>query len=83
METKLINIGNSKGILIPAKILKLLGLKDKVQIAIEDNKMIIEPIGGEARADWAEHFALADSLNDNTELIPDVFEDEDFDDWTW
>ena len=83
MESKLINIGNSKGILIPAKILRLLGLKDKVQIAIEDNKLIITPTGEEARADWAERFARADSLNESTELIPDVFEDEDFDDWTW
>jgi len=74
METKLINIGNSKGILIPAKILKLLGFEDKVRIAIEDNKMIIEPIGEEARAD---------SLSESIETIPDDFEDEDFDDRTW
>jgi antitoxin MazE len=83
MEIKLINIGNSKGILIPAKILKLLGFKDKVQIAIEDNKMIIEPIGAQLRAGWAERFANADSLKDDSELIPDVFEDEDSDDWKW
>lgn len=83
METKLINIGNSKGILIPAKILKLLGFKDKVQIAIEDNKMIIESLSTEPRADWLERFAQADSLNSDSELVPDVFEDEGFDDWKW
>ncbi len=41
METKIINIGNSKGIIIPAKLLKLLGLKDRVWLAIAENKLII------------------------------------------
>jgi antitoxin MazE len=83
METKLINIGNSKGILIPAKVLKLLGLKDRVQIAIENNKMVIEAIGEQPRANWSEQFAKANGVNDDSELIPDVFEDESLEDWTW
>jgi antitoxin MazE len=83
MEAKLINIGNSKGILIPATILKLLRFTDKVQIGIEDNKLIIESLSAKPRANWADRFARADSLNGEPELIPDVFEDESFKDWKW
>jgi antitoxin MazE len=83
MEVKLINIGNSKGILIPAKILKLLGLKDKVRIEIKDDKMIIESAQGTPRADWVDRFKKSNSSKNHAELIPDVFEDEDFEDWSW
>ena len=83
METNIINVGNSKGIIIPAKILKLLGIKDKVKVFIEGDKMIIKPFDPNPRANWEELFKQADFTDDNSQLIPDVFEDEDFDDWTW
>lgn len=83
MEIKLIDIGNSKGILIPAKIRKLLGLKDKVRIEIKDDRMIIQAAQDSPRADWVDRFTKSSAQNDNPELIPDVFEDEDFEDWSW
>lgn len=83
METKLINIGNSKGILIPAKIPKLLGIKDKVQVAIDGKKMIIEPMASRPREKWAERFRKEGSSDEESTLLPDVFKDEDFEDWTW
>lgn len=83
METNIINVGNSKGIIIPAKLLKLHGLKDKVRLAIEDNKMIIQSIENNPRANWEEQFKNNATTYDDSELIPDVFEEEDFDDWTW
>ena len=83
METNIINVGNSKGIIIPAKILKLLGIKDKVQVIVEGNNMIIKPLKPNLRAGWDAQFKNAESLSNNPSLIPDVFEDEDFDDWTW
>lgn len=83
METNVINVGNSKGIIIPAKILKLLGIKDKVQVFIEGDQMIIKPFDTNPRANWEELFKQADITDDDSQQIPDVFEDEDFDDWTW
>ena len=83
MEANIINVGNSKGVIIPAKILKLLGIKDKIHIAVKGNKIIIEPINPHPRTDWAEQFKNADSLAVEELLIPDVFDDEAFDDWEW
>lgn len=83
METSIIKVGNSKGIIIPSKFLKLIGLKDKVSIDLDDNKLIIVPLEENARENWNALFSKANSKVDNDILIPDVFEDESFEDWTW
>jgi antitoxin MazE len=83
METNIIKIGNSKGIIIPAKFLKLIGLCDKVSIGVEDNKLVIEPSKEDLRADWNKLFAKANSKGDAEILIPDVFSDENIEDWKW
>ena len=53
MEATVINIGNSKGLIIPAKILKQLKLtaKSAVKIFMHDNRIVIEP---NPRQGWAE-----------------------------
>lgn len=84
METKIIKVGNSKGIIIPAKFLELIGLKDRVAIEIEDNKMIITAAKSKPREGWEE--MLADDIENHGQpkkLIPDFFEDEDNSDWEW
>ena len=35
------------------------------------------------RAKWYEIFLKADSKNDHDILIPDIFQDESFDEWRW
>ncbi|WP_027066611.1 AbrB/MazE/SpoVT family DNA-binding domain-containing protein [Maribacter sp. Hel_I_7] len=83
MEANIIKVGNSKGIIIPAKFLKLIGLSDKVKIGVEDNKLVIEASKEGLRADWNNLFEKANSKGDSEILIPDVFEDENMKDWTW
>ena len=84
MEANIIKVGNSKGIIIPAKFLKLLGLYDKVNIDVEDDKIVIKPPADKTiRKDWNKQFAIANSKSDYEMLIPDVFEDESFEEWTW
>lgn len=83
MEANIINVGNSKGIIIPSKFLKLLGLHKKVNIDIEDDKIVIKQASKTIRKDWDELFVKANSMDDTEILIPDVFEDESFEEWTW
>jgi len=83
MEANIIRVGNSKGIIIPSKFLKLIGLSNKVSIDVEDNKLIIEPVEENSRADWNDLFVKANSKDDTEILIPEVFENETFEDWTW
>jgi len=83
MEANIINVGNSKGIIIPSKFLKLLGLHKKVNIDIEEDKIVIKQASKTIRQDWDELFVKANSMDETEILIPDVFEDESFEEWTW
>lgn len=84
MEANLIKIGNSKGIIIPSKLLKLLGFKNKVHIAIEDRRIVITPAQEKPREGWAEMIKEEIQKEGQPErLIPDFFEDEQNNDWGW
>jgi antitoxin MazE len=83
MEANIITVGNSKGIIIPSKFLKLIGLENKVSIEVENNKIVIESSKQDVRYKWNELFKKADSLNDKDILIPDVLVDKPFEDWVW
>ena len=81
METNIIKVGNSKGIIIPSKLLKMIGLTDKARIKVLDDKIMIEPIKN-PREGW-EELILAD-IEKNGVLVnefPDIFEDESFEEW--
>jgi len=82
METNIINVGNSKGIIIPSKFLKLIGLTNKVNLAIEGNSLVIKP-NENPRSNWEKLFIKAGSKLDEERLIPDVLDRENIEDWTW
>lgn len=44
MRTNIIKIGNSKGIIIPSKALKTLGLKDSVELEVHSHTITIRGI---------------------------------------
>lgn len=81
METNIIKVGNSKGIIIPSKLLKMIGLTDKARIKVLDDKIMIEPIKN-PREGW-EELILADIEQNGVPVneLPDVFEDENFEEW--
>ncbi|MDT0650875.1 AbrB/MazE/SpoVT family DNA-binding domain-containing protein [Autumnicola edwardsiae] len=73
MEAKLVQIGNSKGVIIPSKLLKLIGLKEKVKIAIEENKIVISPTEKKVREGWEEMIKQEIEKNGAPEkLIPEI-----------
>jgi antitoxin MazE len=47
MKTKIIKIGNSRGIRIPKRLLEETRLHDKANIVIEKGALVIRPIGSE------------------------------------
>src|SRR5690606_39438090 len=55
MKTKIIKIGNSKGIRIPRHILEQSGLKNEVEIELKDKAIILKPVK-KAREGWDEAF---------------------------
>jgi len=82
MKTNIIQIGNSKGIILPVEILKQLklSLKSAVSISLEDNNIVIK---AQPRQGWEEDAKRLHAEGNDNLFTPDVFEDEKFEDWTW
>ena len=74
MVTNIIQIGNSKGIILPSEVLKQLrlSLKSAVSISLDGNNIVIK---AQPRQGWAEAAKRAHENGDDELLIPDVFED--------
>ncbi len=82
MKSKIISIGNSKGVIIPSSFMKDLGLTDSVEMEVVENTLVIRPISS-ARKGWEEQIALAAKADNSKDRLPDFFKDENMEDWTW
>lgn len=80
METQIIQIGNSKGLRLSKAILERYKIKDKVELVLEENQIVLKPIK-EPRKGWRAVFKQMAKRGDDQLLIEDVFEDENFDEW--
>jgi len=79
METKIIKIGNSKGLRLSKFILEQYNINEKVEVILEKGRIIIKPIV-KTRKNWEASFKQLRKENDDRFLIPDVFQDEIFKD---
>ncbi len=75
-------IGNSKGIIIPAKALRDAGISKEADLIVEEGQIILKA-KKHARRDWL--LAINADPPDKEELIfMDGIEDDDLiDEWTW
>jgi antitoxin MazE len=82
MDSRIIKIGNSQGLILPTEILRQLhlSLRSKVNILLENGKIVIQSAPREGWAEAAQRMAIA---GDDALLMPDVFEDETLNEWTW
>jgi antitoxin MazE len=81
METAIIQIGNSKGLRLSKTILEKYNIKDKVEMILEKGRIILKPIDS-PRKNWEKAFKEMSKNNDDTLLFNDVFEDENFEEWS-
>ena len=84
MKTKIIKIGNSRGIRIPKPLIAQAGIQEEVEISLEENRLVIAP-AGHPRSDWDEAFrAMAsrgdDSLLDDSGAAGTTWDEEE---WEW
>jgi antitoxin MazE len=86
MRTKVINIGNSKGIRIPKVLLEQAELTEEVIIEINAEGILIKPGKKKkvAREGWEQRMKEAVKKNKSKEnLWGDVRNDFDKNEWTW
>lgn len=75
MRTNIIKVGNSKGLILNKVILEKYGIKEEVNLKLEDDFLIIEPVK-KPRDNWDNLFKEMRVQGDDELLIPDVFNDE-------
>ena len=85
METAIVKIGNSRGLIIPKKLLSTFGEANQVNIQEKDGGLVITPlVENKPRSNWEQIFADAISKGFTPENdIIDIENDFDKKDWTW
>ena len=76
MKTRLVPIGNSRGIRIPKAVLQQCEMSDAVELAVKGRQIIVTPVREQPREGWREAAARMSAADDDELLIPDVFEDD-------
>lgn len=79
MLAPLRNIGNSKGIIIPAAYLKQLGMHSEVELTLEGNALLLKAVQP-LRKGWFEDYNPDDDQDPLAELVELDSEQED---WEW
>ena len=84
MKTRIVRIGNSKGIRIPRLLLDQTDLGEDVELELRANQIVIRP-ANRARHDWEEQFkAMAgrgdDRLLDGDVVVPTAWDEKE---WKW
>ena len=80
METSIIKIGNSKGLLLSKSILEQYNINDKIEVILEKGRIILKPIEN-PRKNWEVSFKQMRKENDDQLLIDEVFNDEMLEEW--
>lgn len=81
MELSIINIGNSKGIRLSKTILEKYNIQDKIELILEKGFIVLKP-KAEPRKEWEKAFQEMHKNGDDQLLIDDVFDDENFEEWS-
>jgi antitoxin MazE len=79
MQLSVIQIGNSKGLRLSKTILERYQIKDKVEMILEDDQIVLRPVA-QVREGWAEAFKQMHERQEDELLIDDVFPDENLED---
>lgn len=80
MEISVISIGNSKGIRLSKTLLEKYNIKDTVELILEKGFIILKP-KEYPRKEWEKAFQKMHENGDDKSLMPDVFEDENVEEW--
>ncbi len=81
MRTRIVAIGNSRGVRIPKPLLEQAGLSDEVELRAEDGRIVVAAVR-RARDGWAEAAAQLHARGEDAlvETPAPLFDDEE---WEW
>ena len=84
MKSRIVKIGNSRGIRIPKPLIEEVGIDEEVEISIQGNNLIISP-AHPPRSGWAGAFAsMAASGDDQVlDITGGQMSSWDDEEWEW
>ena len=82
MRTKLVRIGNSRGIRLPKPLIEQAGLPDEVELKVRKGAIVISPAGC-VRAGWEEATQAIRENGDDELLDANVSTRFDKKEWEW
>jgi antitoxin MazE len=79
MKTAIRKMGNSHGVIIPKPLLSEIGAKanDRVEMKIENGKIVIEPIGRDPRVAWPEECKMLRDAGEDGLVWPEFGNEDD------
>jgi len=85
MKTKIVKIGNSRGVRIPKSFIEESGLQNEVELEINDGRIIIKPIS-KPRETWSMSFRSSSTAGERGLLDSEalMFQSRwDEEEWEW
>lgn len=82
VRSKVVSIGNSRGIRIPRVLLEQAGLTDEVEMTVQGNQLIIRS-AHQPRLGWDAQFASMSERSDDRLLDESPPTQWDEEDWEW
>ena len=82
MKTRLVRIGNSRGVRLPKPLIEEAGLPEQVELRVRDGAIIIAPMSG-PRAGWAEAARQLRERDEDRLLEPPTPTHFEETDWRW
>ena len=83
IKTRIIKIGNSRGVRIPKLLLDQADLGEEVELALQDNQIVLRPVH-QVRSDWDLAFQAMAECQDDVLLDGDVVTTTwDEESWEW
>jgi antitoxin MazE len=82
LRTPIVKIGNSRGIRLPKVMIEQAGLGTEVEISIENNAIVLRPVG-HARQGWEASFAALAANQDDHLLDEATSTRWDESEWDW
>jgi len=79
MKSTVRKIGNSRGVLIPASFLAACEIENEIELRLDGNRIVIEPVRA-PRAGWFENYQPEADDDAWSELVETESDNED---WQW
>ena len=84
METNIIRIGNSQGLIIPRRMLSKLGINKKVNLEVGEGGLYVYPVTDKStRQDWEKQYAQAIKMGHEPDNVEQIENEFDKTEWTW